>query len=74
MNKVLISLVFSIFSSCNLTPKASGSDLDKPKLVVSIVVDQMRFDNLDKYKESYSNNGFNRLIREGFNLKNNHFN
>ena len=74
MNKVLISLVFSIFSSCNLTPKASGSGLDKPKLVVSIVVDQMRFDNLDKYKESYSNNGFNRLIREGFNLKNNHFN
>lgn len=74
MNKVLISLVFSIFSSCNLIPKASGSDLDKPKLVVSIVVDQMRFDNLDKYKESYSNNGFNRLIREGFNLKNNHFN
>ena len=74
MNKLLISLVFSIFSSCNLTPKASGSDLDKPKLVVSIVVDQMRFDNLDKYKESYSNNGFNRLIREGFNLKNNHFN
>ncbi len=74
MNKVLISIVFSIFSSCNLTPKASGSDLDKPKLVVSIVVDQMRFDNLDKYKESYSNNGFNRLIREGFNLKNNHFN
>jgi len=74
MNKILISLVFSIFSSCNLTPKASGLDLDKPKLVVSIVVDQMRFDNLDKYKESYSNNGFNRLIREGFNLKNNHFN
>ena len=74
MNKVLISLVFSIFSSCNLTPKASGLDLDKPKLVVSIVVDQMRFDNLDKYKESYSNNGFNRLIREGFNLKNNNFN
>ena len=74
MNKILISLVFSIFSSCILTPKASGLDLDKPKLVVSIVVDQMRFDNLDKYKESYSNNGFNRLIREGFNLKNNHFN
>jgi predicted AlkP superfamily pyrophosphatase or phosphodiesterase len=74
MNKVLISLVFSIISSCNLTPKVSGLDLDKPKLVVSIVVDQMRFDNLDKYKESYSNNGFNRLIREGFNLKNNHFN
>lgn len=78
MNQIsapLLVLIFSLsFSSCGLNSKASNSDLDKPKLVVSIVVDQMRFDNLEKYKEGYSNNGFNRLIREGFNLKNNHFN
>ena len=78
MNQILLPLLVSVFSlnfsSCSLNTKASSSDLDKPKLVVSIVVDQMRFDNLDKYKESYSNNGFNRLIRDGFNLKNNHFN
>ena len=78
MNQIsapLLVLIFSLsFISCGLNSKASNSDLDKPKLVVSIVVDQMRFDNLEKYKEGYSNNGFNRLIREGFNLKNNHFN
>lgn len=78
MNQILVPVLFSIFSlsfsSCSLNSKASSSDLDKPKLVVSIVVDQMRFDNLDKYNGSYSDNGFKRLIREGFNLKNNHFN
>ena len=78
MNQILVPLLVSIFSlsfsSCSLNSKASSSDLDKPKLVVSIVVDQMRFDNLDKYNGSYSDNGFKRLIREGFNLKNNHFN
>lgn len=78
MNQIsapLLVLIFSLsFISCGLNSKASNSDLDKPKLVVSIVVDQMRFDNLEKYNEGYSNNGFNRLIREGFNLKNNHIN
>ena len=47
---------------------------DNPKLVVAIVVDQMRYDYLNKYKSKFSKNGFNRLIKNGYNLKNNHFN
>ena len=71
---ILIALLGLTFVNCNSKNAGLQSDLDKPKLVVAVVVDQMRFDNLDKYKGSYSNNGFNRLIREGFNLKNNHYN
>ena len=71
---ILITLLGLTFVNCNSKNAGLQSDLDKPKLVVAVVVDQMRFDNLDKYKGSYSNNGFNRLIREGFNLKNNHYN
>jgi predicted AlkP superfamily pyrophosphatase or phosphodiesterase len=71
---ILITLLVLTFVNCNSKNAGLQSDLDNPKLVISIVVDQMRFDNLDKYKANYSNNGFNRLIREGFNLKNNHFN
>ena len=70
----LITLLGLIVVNCNSKNAGLQSDLDNPKLVISIVVDQMRFDNLDKYEANYSNNGFNRLIREGFNLKNNHFN
>ena len=46
----------------------------KPKLVVGIVVDQMRYDFLTRFYSKYSSNGFKRLINDGFNLKNNHYN
>ncbi|GAA4310870.1 alkaline phosphatase PafA [Nibribacter koreensis] len=46
----------------------------QPKLVVGIVVDQMRYDYLYRYWSKYSNDGFKRLLREGFNFKNNHYN
>ena len=47
---------------------------DKPKLVVGVVVDQMRYDYLTRFWSKYGNEGFKRLVNEGFNLKNNHFN
>ena len=50
------------------------SQADKPKLVVGIVVDQMRFDHLYKYQERFSNGGFKRLMRDGFNYKNTQYN
>lgn len=45
-----------------------------PKLVVGIVVDQMRYDYLTRFWNHYGEGGFKRLANEGFNCKNNHFN
>ena len=45
-----------------------------PKLVVGIIVDQMRFDYLTRFWEDYSEGGFKRLINGGFLCKNHHFN
>lgn len=45
-----------------------------PKLVVGIVVDQMRYDYLTRFMHRYGDDGFKRLIAEGYNFKNNHFN
>ena len=45
-----------------------------PKLVVGIVVDQMRFDYLTRFYDHYGDDGFKRFVNEGFNCKNNHFN
>ncbi len=42
----------------------------RPKLVVGIVVDQMRWDYLYKYANRYGSGGFNRLLREGFTCEN----
>lgn len=46
---------------------------ERPKLVVGIVVDQMRYDYLYRYWDKYSSGGFKRLITQGFNCRNNHY-
>lgn len=45
---------------------------EKPKLIVGIVVDQMRYDYLARYWDKYEKNGFKRLISEGSLCKNTH--
>lgn len=46
----------------------------KPKLVVGIVVDQMRYDYLLRFKDKFGSKGFNKLINNGTNFENGHFN
>ncbi len=47
---------------------------DRPKLVVGIVVDQMRYDYLTKYWDRFGEGGFKRLVKGGFNFANTHYN
>lgn len=42
-------------------------ELEQPKLVVGLVVDQMRWDYLTRYADDYCEGGFKRLMREGYN-------
>lgn len=51
----------------------SKSETAKPKLVVGIVVDQMRYDYLTRFYNRFGEGGFKRLMNEGFNCQNNHF-
>ncbi|MGC1633643.1 MAG: alkaline phosphatase PafA [Gelidibacter sp.] len=46
----------------------------QPKLIVGIVVDQMRYDYLTRFYDKYGEGGFKRMMNEGFNCQNNHFN
>jgi len=58
------------------TAQKNGAQLnnDTPKLVVGIVVDQMRYDYLTRFESKFGDGGFMRLINQGFNCKNHHFN
>jgi predicted AlkP superfamily pyrophosphatase or phosphodiesterase len=68
-------LFFTVFLLCFLTISAqSNTKLDRPKLVVGIVVDQMRYDYLTRFYEKYGDDGFKLLLRDGFNCENAHFN
>lgn len=49
---------------------ATATSLPRPKLVVGIVVDQMRWDYLYRYYDRYQNNGFKRLLNDGFSCEN----
>jgi len=49
---------------------ANAQNLSRPKLVVGIVVDQMRWDYLYRYYDRYSNDGFKRLLNGGFSCEN----
>ncbi|MBC7722749.1 MAG: alkaline phosphatase family protein [Pedobacter sp.] len=51
-------------------PTNQPSNITRPKLVVGIVVDQMRWDFLYRYAARYSANGFKRLLGEGFSCEN----
>ena len=46
----------------------------KPKLVIGIVVDQMRYDYLTRFWNKFGEDGFKKLVNEGFNCKNTNFN
>jgi len=50
--------------------KQAGTTLERPKLVVGLVVDQMRWDYLYRYYDRYTKGGFKRLINEGFSAEN----
>ncbi|HYK55280.1 MAG TPA: alkaline phosphatase PafA [Flavisolibacter sp.] len=49
---------------------AQAQNVNRPKLVVGMVVDQMRWDYLYRYYDRYTNDGFKRLLREGFSCEN----
>ena len=46
----------------------------KPKLVVGIIVDQMRQEYLLRFEDRYGDGGFKRLMYQGFMYRNAHFN
>src|SRR5690242_6063876 len=47
-----------------------AQNLQRPKLVVGNVVDQMRWDYIYRFYDRYGNDGFKRLLREGFSCEN----
>jgi predicted AlkP superfamily pyrophosphatase or phosphodiesterase len=62
-----ISTILLVSLSFFQTKAQDGSN---PKLVVGVIIDQMRADYLYKYQKRYGEDGFKRLIRDGFNYKN----
>ncbi len=75
---ILLLCTLFVFISCKsdkqTTSNSNSIENNRPKLVVGIVVDQMRYDYLTKFYNKYGDGGFKRLMREGFQLQGIHYN
>ena len=70
MKKRLIVFCLLFFSFFGYAQTQSSNALPRPKLVVGLMIDQMRWDYLYRYYDRYSANGFKRILREGFSCEN----
>lgn len=73
-NLLFIIISAACFGSCATAQNIVSSELEQPKLVVGIVVDQMAYDFLYRYWENYSDGGFKRLVTQGFSCENTFYN
>lgn len=67
------ALALLILYSCQPAQKQEQK-VKKPKLVVGIVIDQLRHDYFERYADNFGEDGFKRLISEGFYNHNTHYN
>ena len=64
-------LLFIALIACYVTESQAQTQFnERPKLVVGIVVDQMRWDYLGRYYDKYQEDGLKRLITKGYSCNN----
>ncbi|HEY0652149.1 MAG TPA: alkaline phosphatase PafA [Chryseosolibacter sp.] len=72
MKYFLTVLCVVVFTGLSAQPGAPQPQL--PKLVVGIVVDQMRQEYLYRFGPKFTEGGFKRLMNDGFVIRNGHYN
>ena len=71
MFKKISIIALAIFSITLFNAqKVKTTAPQKPKLVVGLVIDQMRWDYLYRYQNKYGNDGFKRLLNHGYSFNN----
>lgn len=66
MKKLLLSTTLAILALTQLT----FAQTERPKLVVGLMIDQMRWDYLYRFSDRYGEDGFKRILKEGFSCEN----
>jgi len=77
---IILSVILVGLCSCAAFQEAgagspeSGDPFKRPRLIVGIVVDQMKPDYIYRFWEDFSEGGFKRLVNDGFFAANLHYN
>lgn len=74
MKKSLITLLLCLCCSFVIKAQTNSPHVERPRLVIGIVVDQMRWDYLYRFYPRFGEGGFRRLMNEGFSCDNTHLN
>src|SRR6187401_2962994 len=67
-------IVTFLFITASVAAQPAQQVNERPKLVVGIIVDQMRQEYLYRFYDKFGEGGFKRLMNDGFMLKNAHYN
>lgn len=70
MKKIVLIIFIVAFHLSSHGCLAQTNSAKKPKIVVGLMVDQMRWDYLYKYQDRYGEGGFKRLLNQGFSCEN----
>lgn len=86
INLIMMKYFFQVLLTLFFIQSVTAQELQKrdfdpeldlrahPKLVVGVVVDQMRYDYITRFWDRFDEKGFKKLVSEGFNFRNHHFN
>jgi predicted AlkP superfamily pyrophosphatase or phosphodiesterase len=74
MKKIFCSLLFLLLAAPQFAQQAASKTPQTPKLVVGLVVDQMRYDYIYRFWNKFGNDGFKRLLGEGYFCRNVNYN
>lgn len=66
--------IFIALSALLLASAISYGQEKQPKLVVGMVIDQMKQEYLYRFEDKFGTDGFRRIIKDGFTGKNTHYN
>ena len=68
--KIFAAIILLISVFVKLSGQGAYLPPDKPRLVIGIVVEQLKYDQLEKFRDRFGENGIKRLLNEGPYFKN----
>lgn len=74
LRKAIVTLLLSSSIGFSYGQPSSINPGQRPKLVVGIIVDQMRQEYLLRFYDKFGEGGFKRLMKQGFMARNAHYN
>ncbi len=65
-----VAVILTLASLYNLSGQGAYIPPEKPRLIIGIIVEQLKYDQLEKYRDRLGENGIKKLINEGTYFKN----